>query len=325
MAANRLGRLTKVDPRDVWKDESVHFTPWLAQDENLALLGETLGMQLELVEQEKPVGRFVADILCKDLSDDSWVVIENQLEKTDHSHLGQILTYAAGLEAATLVWITPEFTEEHRAALDWLNEHTDEKTSFLGLEVELWRIGESAIAPKFHIVAKPNDWTREVRATAARGELTEHKRLQLEFWTAFKDYMDKHSKLQCRAPRPQHWMDFTVGRTGVNLAAVATLWDTESQAESPHVRVELDTSGKKSKMYFDELELQKTEIERQLGQTLSWRAAEEGQRCRVYLKRPANLLNRAEWPNMHEWLKQNLELFYSVFGPRVKALDVGRA
>ncbi len=166
MSDDKLGRLEKVDLRTAWKDEGLHFTPWLAKEENLQFLAETLGMHLELVKQEKEVGPFRADILCKNLEDDSWVLIENQLERTDHTHLGQILTYAAGLEAVTAIWIAERFTEEHRAALDWLNEHTDEKISFLGLEVELWRIGDSPVAPKFNIVAKPNDWTREVPPAA---------------------------------------------------------------------------------------------------------------------------------------------------------------
>lgn len=165
-----LGRLEKVELRTEWKNEAKDFTPWLARDKNLALLGEVLGMRLELVKSEQPVGPYAADILCKDLDEDTWVLIENQLETTDHTHLGQVLIYAAGLNATTMVWIAPKFTEQHRAALDWLNEHTDEKTSFLGLEVELWRIGDSLPAPKFNIVAKPNGWSREFRADAERSE-----------------------------------------------------------------------------------------------------------------------------------------------------------
>ena len=121
MSKIALGRLESVEPRDVWSSESEDFTPWLAQAENLKLLGETIGLDLELEAQEKDVGPFRADILCKETSSDDWVLIENQLERTDHTHLGQLLTYAAGLKAVTVVWVARIFTEEHRAALDWLN------------------------------------------------------------------------------------------------------------------------------------------------------------------------------------------------------------
>src|SRR5262249_33441872 len=153
-----LGRLERVGLREIWKNEAADFTPWLANEQNLKLLGDTLGIELHFEAQEKDVGPYRADILCRDTSDDSWVLIENQLSPTDHSHLGQILTYSAGLGAVSIVWIAERFTDEHRAALDWLNEISGENVQFFGLEIEVWRIGESARAPKFNVVAKPNDW-----------------------------------------------------------------------------------------------------------------------------------------------------------------------
>ena len=127
MTKQPLGRLTRVDLRDIWTSEAIDFTPWLAQPENISILGDTLGIDLELEAQEKAVGPFRADILCKDIGTDSWVLVENQLERTDHTHLGQLLTYASGLQAVTIVWIAARFTEEHRATLDWLNKITDER------------------------------------------------------------------------------------------------------------------------------------------------------------------------------------------------------
>src|SRR5882672_9937256 len=118
MSTPNLGRLRKVDLREAWSSENSDFTPWLAQEENLKLLGEAIGIELELEWQEKDVGPFRADILCKDTATDDWVLIENQLERTDHCHLGQLITYAAGLNAVTIVWIAERFTQEHRAALD---------------------------------------------------------------------------------------------------------------------------------------------------------------------------------------------------------------
>jgi hypothetical protein len=132
-----LGRLERADLREVWLSEAGDFTPWLAREENVALLGDAIGLELEVEAQEKDVGPFRADILCKDTATANWVLVENQLERTDHGHLGQLLTYAAGLQAVTIVWIAQRFTEEHRAALDWLNEITDDRFNFFGLEIEL--------------------------------------------------------------------------------------------------------------------------------------------------------------------------------------------
>jgi hypothetical protein len=143
MSGYNLGKLVKIELRDIWQSESSHFTPWLAREENLLTLGETLGLELELEAQERAVGPFRADILCKDIATNAWVLIENQLERTDHTHLGQLLTYASGLEAVTIVWIAARFTEEHRSTLDWLNRITDETFRFFGVEVELWRMGVS--------------------------------------------------------------------------------------------------------------------------------------------------------------------------------------
>ena len=135
MTRATLGRLEPVELRNIWTSEAADFTPWLARPESLSVLGETLGIDLELEAQERSVGQFRADILCKDIAPDSWVLVENQLERTDHSHLGQLLTYASGLEAVTIVWVAAQFTDEHRSTLDWLNRITDARFRFFGLEV----------------------------------------------------------------------------------------------------------------------------------------------------------------------------------------------
>jgi hypothetical protein len=228
-----LGRLERVDLRAAWVNEALHFTPWLALPHNLKLLCDAIGIDLEVEAVEKSVGPFSADILCKDTATDKWVLIENQLEKTDHRHLGQVMTYAAGLKAETIVWIANPFTDEHRAAVDWLNEITDDHLKFFGLEVEVWRIGDSAMAPKFNIVAKPNDWSKDVSGGKARvevGDLTDTKQMQLEFWTAFRDFASNSKIIRPTKPRPQHWMNMSIGRSGFNLTAVASLWSAESES-----------------------------------------------------------------------------------------------
>ena len=177
---NDLRTLTPVELAEVWETEPRHFTPWLAKEENLTLLGETLGMELELDAQEINVGGFRADLRCKNTVDDSWVIIENQLEATDHRHVGQLLTYAAGLDAHTVIWIAKTFRQEYRAMLDWQNRITDERYRFFGIEVKVWQIEDSARAVQFDVVSSPNDWSRGVsRDTrrAANQELSETEQI----------------------------------------------------------------------------------------------------------------------------------------------------
>lgn len=327
MSTNNLGRLQKVDLRDAWSSESSDFTPWLAQDENLKLLGETLGIELELDAQEKEVGPFRADILCKDTSTDNWVLIENQLERTDHTHLGQLLTYAAGLNAVTIVWIARHFTAEHRATLDWLNEHTDEKINMFGLEIELWRIGNSPIAPKFNIISQPNDWSRTVQqAAAGGGELSAHRQFQLKLWTAFKQYMEeKSSSVRCQKPLPQHWTNHAIGRTGVHLASVVSTWNSETNSNVPELRVELYLDGPNAKQEFAALSLQKEQIENALGFTLVWHNPENKALTKIYARQNADFLNENLWPQQFEWLRQRLESMHKVFAPIVKNLQFNSA
>jgi hypothetical protein len=320
MNSNPLGRLRKVDLREAWASESSGFTPWLAQENNLKLLGETIGIDLELESQEKEVGPFRADILCKDTANDSWVLIENQLARTDHTHLGQLLTYAAGLNAVTIVWIAERFTEEHRAAMDWLNERTDEKINLFGLEIELWRIGDSPIAPKFNIISQPNDWSRTVqKAAEGGGEVSAHKQFQLRLWTAFKAYMeDQDSFVRCQKPLPQHWTNHAIGRSGVHLCSIVSTANSVKDAKGPEIRVELYMDGPGAKQEFAALERQKVALEEALGFPLTWRNPENKAMCRLYVRQDADFLNERLWPQHFKWLKEKLETMHRVFAPAVK-------
>jgi uncharacterized protein DUF4268 len=323
MSTPALGRLERIDDlRTIWITESTGFTPWLARPDNLKLLGDTVGIDLEFEAQEKDVGPFRADILCKNTLDSSWVLIENQLERTDHTHLGQLLTYAAGLEIVTIIWIAKRFAEEHRATLDWLNEITSERFNFFGLELELWKIADSPIAPKFNMVAKPNDWTRIVQSSAHRAEgRSEVKQIQLEFWTAFKKYMEENSSIRCQKPSPQHWMNHSIGRSGLWLTSIASTWNSETHKAGPEIRVEFTMGDDNAKMYFAFLGGQKADIEREIGRQLVWHNPLETKQSRIYVRQASNFQNRSEWVQQHEWLRNNLETFHRVFGSRIPQLE----
>lgn len=313
-----LGRLEKIDLRDIWKTEDQDFTPWLAREDNISVLADTLGLELEVEAQEKAVGPFRADILCKDIGNDSWVLIENQLERTDHKHLGQLITYAAGLKAATIVWVAASFADDHRAALDWLNTVTDVEFRFFALEVELWRIGESPAAPKFNIVSKPNEWSRTVGAAKRRIEaeaLTETKQLQLEFWGSLHTELLNHPSINTRKPRPQHWTTFSIGRSGMHLGAILNSRDER-------IGVELYLGDDNAFAYFRELETEKAEIESALGCTPTWKALPEKRASRiVFYKHDCPLDDKDQWPAYRAWFTKHLEDFDRVFRPRVTLLN----
>jgi Domain of unknown function (DUF4268) len=313
-----LGRLEKVELREVWGSEASHFTPWLATAENLAILGDTVDYDLEVEAQEKEVGPFRADVLCKDLRSGNWVLIENQLERTDHVHLGQLLVYASGLKAVTIVWVARTFTEEHRATLDWLNAITDDEFRFFGLEVELWRIANSPPAPKFNIVCKPNNWSRSVTNAAQRiesEELSETKRTQLEFWTGFRQFLsDQKSTLRSPEPRPQHWANFSAGRSGFRFDAYALVRDSG-------IGVNLVIYSDQAKPFFKLLLTEKEKIEAELGRPLQWRELPGNKESQIYTgPQPADFSQRSKWPEYYAWLKDTLERFAAVFGPRIKNL-----
>lgn len=320
VAKNNLGRLTRVDLRDVWTSESSDFTPWLAREENLAVLSEALGIDLELEAQEKAVGPFRADILCKDIGTGAWVLVENQLERTDHGHLGQLLTYASGLEAVTIVWIAARFTEEHRSTLDWLNKITDESFRFFGLEVELWRIGDSPAAPKFNIVSKPNDWSRSV-AQAARAideaELSGTRMKQRAYWAAFHQVLDQAAGPVSggRKPQPQSWMPYSIGRTGFNLGAVMI-------RPKRQIRAELYIAGDQAKAFFHLLREQQQAIEQELGYPLAWEELPTGRdsRISVYMTN-VDPEDEQDWPRQHEWLAAKINDFHRAFLARVRDLE----
>lgn len=310
-----LGKLEHVDPRTLWEKEAGHFTPWLAA--NIGLLSEALGIDLELVQTEKAVGDFSCDIQAHDTGRDRPVIIENQLEPTDHRHLGQLLTYAAGLDAAVIVWISPEVREEHRDALDWLNRHTDDRIEFFGIALEAIRIDASNPAVQFRLVAFPNAWSKKV-ATSGGGEVSEKRLRYQQFFQAVIDELrDKHKFTNARAAQPQSWYAFSSGTSGIVYGA------TFARGDRLRAELYIDVGdAARNKAIFDSLLDRKEPVEEKTG-PLEWERLDQKRACRIAMVRPDTSIEDAstEADELRTWLVQGLLRMKAAFGPLLKTAE----
>ena len=319
-----LGKLEQIkDLRSVWQSEARDFTPWLSQVENLALIGETLNFGsdwLELVETEANVGCFSADIVCRDTGrDDHIVLIENQFGNSDHDHLGKLLTYAAGRKAKTIIWIAQHIRDEHRAAIDLLNDATDDEYQFFALEIELWKIGDSPIAPRFSIIAKPNDWSRIVAKSVRRtveGNLTKLKQTYIDYWAAFKEYLGEHSQLRCQKPSPQQWMYLPIGRSYFTLTASLNTQESWIQAF-------LEFHGDNGTQFFNAMKQQQAQIDTESEFDLMWDELPGRKGAKILIKKTGvTPTDRESWEDQHKWLVEKLNHLYVLFHQRVKELEL---
>ena len=319
MAANynALAHLEPVDLRQIWESEPGDFTPWLAKEGNLDLLGKAIDIELELEAQEKGVGPFRADILCKDTATNDWVVIENQLECTDHNHLGQLLTYSAGLGAAAVVWIAKKFTDEHRAVLDWLNEIAGDRVACFGVEIELWRIAGSPTAPKFNVVCRPNVTSAAARKEAGGG-LSSTQRLQQEYWSGLRDVLlQRKSAVRSRKPSPRKWATFSIGRAGFWMYAGI-------DRRENRIGAGVEWEGANAVAILQLLEKDKAAIEGEIGSALGWKGGDPNNTRRWVgvWKEGADPTNRTDWPAQHSWLAEKLGALHRAFAPRIQVIDL---
>lgn len=301
----KLAKLNKVDLKEVWHHEAYDFTKWLAETDNLNLLGEEIGFEIKLIQSEAPVGKFSVDILAEEEGSGRKIVIENQLQNTDHDHLGKIITYASGYDAEIIIWIVKDFKEEHQRAIDWLNEHTDEQIGFFLIRMELWQIDGSLPAPKFGIIVNPNQWAK----TAKKGNtdpLTDTKLKQLEFWTAFKAFVEgKERGLKLKKPLPQSWYSLSVGTSEASL-------DLNINSKDSTIRCQLYIPKNKSLFHF--LSDWKEKIDAQLA-GLKW-VESTGAFSAIRLdKKVLNIFDSHEREKHFQWLLENVLLFKKVFGP----------
>lgn len=299
-----LAKLQKIDLRDVWSIEP-DFTNWLAQRENLDLLSEEIGVDIKPIKTEANVGNFKVDILAEEESSGRKIIIENQLEDTNHDHLGKIITYASGYDAEIIIWVVRDVREEHQRAVEWLNEHTDEKTGYFLIKIELWQIEGSNPAPKFDVLVSPNEWAKAIKASPAGGELSDTKLQQLDFWTKFKGSVrtkDTHIRLQ--TPRPQHWYDVSMGSSEAHVAL--TINSRENL-----LGCEIYIS--KNKELFNFLQERKEEIEKEIGEQAEWVNAAVASRIKIK-KMVSDVFSQNEAENYFAWLYEKTVLFQKVFG-----------
>ena len=313
MPKMNLNEITRLSVRDVWTDEPRDFTPWLAG--NLDLLGRELGMDLELMETEASVGSFSLDILARDSRARVTVVIENQLAKTDHSHLGQLLTYAAGRDAETVIWITDEFRDEHRQALDWLNQRTNDATRFFGVEMEVFKIEESPPAPHFKVVASPNNWSKQNSRVSDPQLSPKTLKYRTFFQALIDDLRENHQFTNAKIGQPESYYFFASGHSSISYGASFV---REKQVT---VQLYLDKDKERNKRLYDQLESLKSEFESELGTSLTWERLDEAKASRIALYRAGSIeVDDAKLAETKSWMTTHLLKFKQVFGPRLAEL-----
>ena len=288
-----LGTLKEIsDLRSIWPHEALNFTPWVA--ENIDLLSDAIGIDITVDETESSVGDFNVDIYASETGTDRKIIIENQLEDTDHDHLGKIITYASGKEADLIIWIVKHARDEHKSAIEWLNNHTDDKIGFFLCEIKLFQIGDSQLAPTFDVIEKPNDWTKEIKKTTSANPTQQQR---LEYWQTFNDYAFQNSEFSKafnkRKPTTDHWMSFGIGSSACNISVL------QIQKRSV-IGIEIYISNDKElfKTFFS----YKTQIESETGLSFDWRELPEKKASRILIEKKVDYNNKNSWNSQFDFI-----------------------
>ena len=308
----QFGKIKKINPRDIWPKESKDFTPWLA--DNIGALGEALGMELELKDTEAAVGDFSLDLLAKDLGSGHTVIIENQLTQTDHDHLGKLLTYAAGFSASTVVWVAEVVRDEHRQALEWLNQRTDEDTQFYGVVVDVFRIDDSKPAYSFKPVVSPSEWQKSKKRQASGTVSAKGEAYRNYFQALIDELREKHQFTNAKIGQPQNWYSFSSGVSGILFSAVFV------QGGKARTELYIDVGeGEKNKTLFDWLYDQREEIHSKLGKELEWERLDDKRASRIAVYRDGSIQsNEEELIQIKAWHVENLINFKKILTPLIK-------
>lgn len=307
----KLGRLEAVDVRELWNHEQYDFSNWLAKEQNIELLNEVLGLTLVDIEKEVFVGSYRCDLVASDETTNQKVIIENQLESSNHDHLGKIVTYASGLDANVIVWIVKEAREEHRSAIEWLNNNINKNINFFLIEIHAYKIGDSLCAPKFEVVEKPNDFIKNAKVQMGSGELNKSQSERLIFWTRFNEILIERGKpFNVRKATTDHWYDVAIGISGAHVSI--SLVNKEGC-----IGVELYINDDKE--LFDKLYANKEKIEQELGLNLDWQRLNDKKASRIMHRIEG--LNFDDHSNYDELMNETIDkaqIFARVFRKYVK-------
>jgi hypothetical protein len=302
----KLSRITKVNPREVWRHEALDFTQWLAKEENIAVLCEELEINLENIKPEASAGRYNVDIVADDIDTKRKVIIENQLEPTDHKHLGQILTYASAYDASVIIWVVTDYTEEHRQAIDWFNRNISENISFFLVQIEVYKIGDSEPAPKFNIICEPNNWGKTIKSSGTGDAVSATKLLQMEFWEGLKAYASANGTRVSfsHTPQPKHWFNISIGTSRCHIALTV---NTQKGYVGCEVYIRND------KALFETFYRNKEKIESIVGVELEWMELPDATASRILLTKKGNPKDRKQWDEYYSWCVATVEKFNLAF------------
>ena len=297
--SKEFGKLEEItDLRDYWKNEATDFTPWLAKEENISLLSEAIGIDITVEERESNVGDFNVDIYASETETDRKIIIENQLEATDHDHLGKLITYASGKEANIIIWIVKEAREEHRAAIEWLNNHTDKEIGFFLCEIKIYKIENSKPAVKFEVIQRPNEWAKEIKNM----DLTQTEQLRYEYWTAYNDYAFNNTKnieyvktFGKRKPSTHHWMQLSIGYSNCRISILQI---HKRNAINIEFYIEHD------KELFNRLFDKKDDIEKDTGIKFYWKELPDKKASRIITEKSVEFDNKEKWEEQFDWIME---------------------
>ena len=292
-----LGRLEKIELREIWRHEALDFTRWLAKKENIALLSKEIGIDIEVIETEMSVGRYNVDIFARDIESNKKIVIENQLENTNHDHLGKMLVYAAGLDADIAIWVVKDVNEEHKQAVEWLNDNSFEKINIFLVKVELWQIDNSPVAPKFQVICEPNNWAKVLKQQS-KDNITDLELKQMEYWQGFVDYAKSKDKTYIsQRPSMYNWYVIRIGSSDYKIKLVHSV-------NSDMVKCQLEIFNDE---IYKKLEQYRNEIDNKIND-LEWEYLEDRKVSRIGLSN-----NIKDSASSYVWLLNMVDRFKEVF------------
>lgn len=292
-----LGKLEKIELREVWRHEALDFTRWLAKKENIALLSKEIGIDIEVIETEMSVGRYNVDIYARDIESNKRIVIENQLENTNHDHLGKMLVYAAGLDADIAIWVVKDVNEEHRQAIEWLNDNSFEKINIFLVKVELWQIDNSPIAPKFQVICEPNNWAKVLKQQS-KENVSDLELKQMEYWQGFVDYAKSKDKTYIsQRPSIYNWYVIRIGSSDYKIKLVHSV-----NSDMIRCQLEIFNDG-----IYKKLEQYRTEIDNKIN-GLEWEYLEDRKVSRISCSNSSQ-----DNTSSYVWLLDMVDRFKEVF------------